>query len=78
MEKSRTSATKFSTHKSKIPEIEARRQAAQQHTEDRQRRGREKYGEEKGERDALQKENQFKGDNKDRIISSKYILEIII
>ena len=49
-------------------EIEARRQAAQQHAEDRQRRAREKYGEEKGQRDALKQENQFKGDNKDRII----------
>ena len=49
-------------------EIEARRQAAQQHAEDHQRRGREKYGEEKGQRDALKQENQFKGDNKDRVI----------
>ena len=49
-------------------EIQARRQATQQHTEDCQRRAREKYGEEKGQRDALQKENQFKGDNKDRVI----------
>ena len=30
--------------------------------------GREKYGEEKGQRDALKQENQFKGDNKDRVI----------
>ena len=52
----------------RVAEIEARRQATQQHREDCQRRGREKYGEEKGERDALQQENQFKGDNKDRVI----------
>ena len=52
----------------RVAEIEARRQATQQHREDHQRRGREKYGEEKGERDALQQENQFKGDNKDRVI----------
>ena len=49
-------------------EIEARRQATQQRIEDRQRRAREKYGEEKGQRDALKQENQFKGDNKDRVI----------
>ena len=49
-------------------EIEARRQAAQQRAEDHQRRAREKYGEGKGQRDALPKENQFKGDNKDCII----------
>ena len=49
-------------------EIEERRQVAQQRREDRQRRTREKYGEEKGQRDALQQKNQFKGDNKDRAI----------
>ena len=33
----------------RVAEIEARRQAAQQRAEDRQRRAREKYGEEKGQ-----------------------------
>ena len=52
----------------RVAEIEARRQAAQQHIEDRQRRAREKYGEEKEQRDVLKQENQFKGDNKDGVI----------